>query len=687
MKLVGFTIVLVASIIQVHAWAQDSSNILQLDAVEIREARQVGGLGLRLDANDLGNKNNQSLGSLLSGELGVSATGYGSGASRPVVRGLDGARVQILENGQSIADVSGISADHALGNTMGQIKEVELLRGPAALAYGSSIAGGLINVINHRIAKTPQYELIADIDLGYETANNRQLASVNLGSSANSVIWRLDANSDHAGDYKIPGYAELQGPHAGWAINANSPQDIAYAHRLPLSYNKQDSVGLGVSYVTSSGYTGISVDHMQHDYGVPTVEGSQIQQSQTRFQAEHLTKNPWSGIQALSGNLLISDYSHDELDVARVPQTHWSNRAVGGKLELEHEPWMLMKGKWGVQVSTSQLEAMDIGSGHAAIVPTTKTDTRGVYWLEESALQAWKLSAGARYELQTQSPNKNTLFAGGDPLFSSGTYMPSSMIDRQFNLWSYAMLADWNLGLGYGTSLGYTKSQRAPSAVELYGYGSHDSTATFMVGNAHLKSETVNTVEWKLYQSAGLLQAKTNLYWMHFDNYIYGMNTGNYSQANSNFSVVTTSQARATIKGAEAELSYFFAESDLLTRLFGDMTRGTFDAGGHLPLQPAPRVGVEFRRDVNQVATQLTYLHAFPQTKLADFELGKTPAYELLNLQVSYKQRIENATWTSYIKVTNLLNQDIRYSTTPETIRLYAPQMARSVLVGVKVNY
>ena len=251
MKVFGKVILLMASVSSSYVFSQESLNQIQFDAVEVKDTRLDGGFNIKLNSDDLANKNNQNLGSLLNGELGVSATGYGAGASRPVLRGLDGTRVQVLENGQSISDVSAISADHAVANTMGQIKEIEILRGPTALAYGSGVVGGIINIINNRIAKTPQNEFVADVDMGYETGNNRKMASVNLGASTNSVIWKLDANTDHAENYKIPGYAELKGPNAGWSINTNSPQDVSYAHKLPLSYNKQDSVGLGVSYAVS----------------------------------------------------------------------------------------------------------------------------------------------------------------------------------------------------------------------------------------------------------------------------------------------------------------------------------------------------------------------------------------------------------------------------------------------------
>lgn len=665
-------------------------DFVELKPIEVKETHLGGdyfGLDVHLDSDRLKDKKSSNLGALLDGELGISATGYGAGSSRPVMRGLSGSRVQILENGLAVNDVSSISPDHAVANAIGQIDEVEILRGPAALAYGAGISGGVVNVINNRITKRPVDSLTGSAELGYETANDRKLAMANLASGANSVAWRFDATSDHANDYRIPSYAELGGPNANWAISSGMSVNVPYARRLPQSYNRQDNVGLGVSYVAPHGYTGISLDHLQHDYGIPTAEGAQITQSQSRYSLEHSSKNPWKGIEALQFSFSGNDYAHDENDTNGIVQTRWRSQSVGGKAELSFGNQGGFKGKTGIQLSTGQLSAIEASSGQAAIVPKTQSNNQAVYLIGESKADVAKLLWGVRYEYATQSPDKQAVYAGGGTSFSGGSYAPGNLLNRQFGLLAYSAVLDWKIDREYGASLGYTRSERAPNPVELYGFGPHDSTATFIVGNSQLNTESSDHYEFKLYKHLGLMQGKTTVYLSRFRNYIYALNTGNYSTNNGHYAVTTTAQAPAMIKGAEAEMTYLFADSNLLTRLFGEISKGEFEAGGYLPLQPAPRLGIEFQHQWAQVTTKLTYMHSYEQNHLASFELGKTPAYDLLNLYISQQEKIRGSVWTAYVKATNLLNRDIRYATTPETIRLYAPQMSRSIFIGVKASF
>ena len=190
-------------------------------------------------------------------------------------------------------------------------------------------------------------------------------------------------------------------------------------------------------------------------------------------------------------------------------------------------------------------------------------------------------------------------------------------------------------------------------------------------------------------KTSGLIQGKANIYQNQFSNYIYGFYTGNTASGDgyTNYPVVVSQQANATIKGVEGELTYNWQQNGVGTRLFGDASQGTFNSGGNLPLQPAPRLGAEIAQQVNQWKMNATYIHAFEQTRLASFEIGPTPSYNLLNAGVSYTERINSISWTGYLRLTNLLNQDIRYATTPETVRLYAPQPGRSAMIGVRAAF
>ena len=637
-----------------------------------------------LSGDELQNKLGGNLGATLSNELGVSATGFGAGASRPVIRGLEGARVQILENGLSVSDVSSISADHATANPLQSTRQIEILRGASALMYGSGSSGGLVNVINDRIATSLPGEPTGSVNTSYETANQGKTASAVVDTSTGPIAFHIDTAISNANDYQIPGYAEQGGPNANWAISPGVPQNVPYSGKLPFSFNNENNLGLGASYIGDHGYTGVSLLRLNHDYGVPTADGGFINQSQNRYDLQHETRDPMDGFSAFKFSISNSHYMHNEFDNNGVPQTNWVNDATELRAVLDHQSWMGWKGSVGLQSSTAKLTATDIASGNADIVPQTVTNSNALFWVEQGNFGDFKNSLGLRYNYVTQNPNQASVYAD-----SISTYSPPSLINRQFNLGSYSLGTIYEVTKGYGLAAAYTVSQRAPSAPELYAFGPHDATATYIVGNSNLQIETSHNIELGIQKTSGLIQGKANIYQNQFSNYIYGFYTGSTASGDgyTNYPVVVSQQANATIKGVEGELTYNWQQNGVGTRLFGDASQGTFNSGGNLPLQPAPRLGAEIAQQVNQWKMNATYIHAFEQTRLASFEIGPTPSYNLLNAGVSYTERINSISWTGYLRLTNLLNQDIRYATTPETVRLYAPQPGRSAMIGVRAAF
>jgi iron complex outermembrane receptor protein len=637
-----------------------------------------------LSGDELQNKLGNNLGATLSNELGVSATGFGAGASRPVIRGLEGARVQILENGLSVSDVSSISADHATANPLQSTRQIEILRGASALMYGSGSSGGLVNVINDRIATSLPGEPTGSVNTSYETVNQDKTASAVVDTSTGPIAFHIDTAISNANNYQIPGYAEQGGPNANWAISPGVPQNVPYSSKLPFSFNNENNLGLGASYIGDHGYTGVSLLRLNHDYGVPTADGGFINQSQNRYDLQHETRDPMDGFSAFKFSISNSHYMHNEFDNNGVPQTNWVNDATELRAVLDHQSWMGWKGSVGLQSSTAKLTATDIASGNADIVPQTVTNSNALFWVEQGNFGDFKNSLGLRYNYVTQNPNQASVYAD-----SISTYSPPSLINRQFNLGSYSLGTIYEVTKGYGLAAAYTVSQRAPSAPELYAFGPHDATATYIVGNSNLQIETSHNIELGIQKTSGLIQGKANIYQNQFSNYIYGFYTGNTASGDgyTNYPVVASQQANATIKGVEGELTYNWQQNGVGTRLFGDASQGTFNSGGNLPLQPAPRLGAEIAQQVNQWKMNATYIHAFEQTRLASFEIGPTPSYNLLNAGVSYTERINSISWTGYLRLTNLLNQDIRYATTPETVRLYAPQPGRSAMIGVRAAF
>ena len=669
-----------------NTWSQTQAEALpQLDVSGVNEQGLLSPNKI-LAGDELQNKLAGTLGATLANELGVSATGYGAGASRPVMRGLEGARVQILQNGLSVGDVSSISADHAVANPIQNAHQIEILRGASALVYGSGSSGGLVNVVNDRIVTSMPDMVSGAINTSYETVNQGKTANIEVDAPAGPLALHFDSAVSNSNNYQIPGYAEQGGPNANWSINPNQPVNVPYSGKLPFSYSNQNSLGLGATYIRTDGYTGVSLERMNHNYGIPTYDGGFIQQSQNRYDFSHQTNDPFDGFSSIKVSAANTNYQHTEFTNAGVAATQWNNTATEARVEMMHKEFLGSKGVIGAQVNGATLNATDLSSNNYAIVPQTKSNSSALFWVEEGRYGPVKTSLGTRYSYAGQNPNLATQFPSPSSQGVPSSYGPPTLQNRQFNLMSYSAGGMLDVARGYGLGLSYTVSQRAPTPQELYSYGPHDSTATFDIGSANLATETSHNVELSFQKTLGLFRSKASLYRNQFSNYIYGFYTGAYSTVN-NFSVVQASQASANIKGAEGELTYNWNQNGVGGRVFGDISQGSFNAGGNLPLQPAPRLGSELAYQRDGWLTSATYIYSYQQNRLATWEVGPTPSYNLVNANLSYTERVGKINWTGYVMLKNLLNEEIRYATSPMAVRLYAPQPGRSLMVGVRAAF
>ena len=685
--------VFVSGLLSSYALAQNQTPSLEITATGSQEATQSILTPTKvLQGDELLNKLGTTLGATLANELGVSATGYGAGSSRPVMRGLEGARVQILQNGLSVGDVSNISQDHAVGNNLQNAHQVEILRGAAALLYGSGSSGGLVNVVNDRILTNLPDRPTGAINTSYETVNNGRAGSLEVDGAFGSVAVHVDTAINNANNYSIPGSStQSQGePVGGWTVPPTGNGGNNYTGKLPNSFSNQNNLGFGASYIGQSGYTGVSIERLNNNYGIPTPEGGSINQSQNRYDFQHQTRDPFSGYSSFKFSAANTNYSHTEFANTGEAAALWKNIANEARIELTHNPLLGWKGTFGAQVTTSSLNATEVGSGSFAIVPPTKTNSNALFWIEEGKWDTLQGSLGLRYNTVAQNPNTSTVLEAQDT--TAGTLTPNiTLQNRSFNLMSYSAGGLWSFLRGHSLGVAYTVSQRAPTAQELYSYGAHESTATFDIGNPNLNKETSHNLEFNYQKTLGVLRGKASIYANRFNNYIYGFYTGNAinngGQEGDGFSVVTAQQAAATIKGIEGEITYNWRESGFGGRIFGDASQGSFDAGGNLPLQPAPRVGAEIAHQKNGWNTNASYIYSYQQNRLAAWEQGPAPSYNLLNAGISYTQRIVQVNWTIYLNMKNLLNEQIRYATTPMAVRLYAPQPGRSFMVGLRGTF
>jgi iron complex outermembrane receptor protein len=603
-----------------------------------------------LAGDELRSKLGSSLGDTLSNELGVSASAFGAGASRPIIRGLEGNRVKVLENGMSVSDLSGLSNDHAVSGEAATARQIEILRGPAALLYGSGAIGGLVNVVNERIPNEHHEKPTGVVETRYSSVDHGRAVSFSGDASSGKVALHVDGSGRDSSDYHVPGAPD--------------------GDTLANSALRQHTLGAGASYIGERGFVGASVSSLKKHYGIPGGEGAQIDLDQTRYDIDGELQQPMAGFEKLRFKAGYSDYGHVELNAEGGPETLFSNRSLETRLELAHKPLNGWEGSFGVQTEHTRFSGLSADSGEAATVPVTVSDTHAAFLVEQRQFGKARINAGVRLESVKREPE------GAAPR-------------RSFDLLSYSAGAVWPVAKDYTVGVTASVAQRAPGTDELYSGGPHESTLTYDIGNPNFKKETSRNLELSFRKVNGLVRWQANLFENRVRDFIYGEVNDTLLDDEGNpgdeLRERLFRQADATIRGMEAEISYNQHREGLSLRAFGDLSRGSLDDAGSLPLQPAKRIGAEAGYRKGAVRGGVSLLRALKQERLASFEITPTPAYTQLDANLSYTQRLRNADLTWFIIGKNLLDKDIRISTS--VLKDIAPLPGRNITVGVRAAF
>ncbi|MCE2860827.1 MAG: TonB-dependent receptor [Opitutaceae bacterium] len=357
-------------------------------------------------------KQQPTLGATLGGETGISDSYYGPGSSRPIVRGLDGERVRILENGLALLDASANSPDHAVAVEPFLVDRIEAVRGPAALLYGNAAVGGVVNVISHRIETELHEERVrggAEVRHATgsgETARGGVLDVRLLGGRDHALVLHVDAFRREAGDINIPGPAEslrLRRAEIAEARAAGKPAPVFEGGTLPNSGLDAEGMASGVSWVTRNGFLGISRSGFNTDYGVPghAHEGEneggvriRLRQRRNELQGEWRAPRATDLVQGVRLKFGRGDYRHSEIEPDGQVGTVFTNRGHDGRAEVLHGGAKGWNGAIGVQSGRNRFTA----DGEEAFLPNSTSRTDAVFAFEEATRGAVTWQAGARVE-------------------------------------------------------------------------------------------------------------------------------------------------------------------------------------------------------------------------------------------------------------------------------------------------
>ncbi len=613
---------------------------------------------------------------------GVTSSGFGTTAARPVIRGLAGPRVGITENGLDTLDASALSPDHAvvvdpLGTT-----QVEVLRGPATLLYGSGAIGGLVNAVSERIPTTPTPGLRGDALLGVDSASRERLGSLRLRggltpgagaaqrSGGGSLNWTLGAFARDAGDYAIPGRSVVGDPDSA-------------SGRLPNSAAQGRGVSGGMSWIDRWGVAGLSHSSLDSRYGIPAEPDVFIDLRNRRTEGLVELDAPVDALETVRLRAADVRYRHQEIERPDgTVGTAFESRGRDLRLEAVHRPLAGVRGALGLHARQRSLTA----AGEEAYVPSTREREDAVFWVGERAVGPGRIEFGVRQGRATRDP-------------SAETGLPS----RRFDLTSASLGGSVPLAGPVRASLSFASSQRAPAIEELYANGPHAATRTYEIGDTGLGKERSRSIELALRQSSGPLRWKVGAFQQRFDSYVAGFSTdingdgvldrvdGDGTVANSaadpgagEYTRLLYLQAPARFAGLEVEMTWQPDASPWSLRAFGDRVRGSVDGLGAAPRTPPLRVGVSAAYAAGPWSGFVSVLKAARQDRISSLETP-TDGYTRVDAELSHAWKIDaQRSATLFVQGRNLLNDEIRLSTS--FVKDEVPMPGRSVYAGLRIR-
>ncbi|KAB1855697.1 TonB-dependent receptor [Acinetobacter tandoii] len=678
--------VAILAVIAPSAFAQDDESTQKLDTIQVT-AHPLVQTAVDYSAADNVIKSDQlvqggtTIGEALSNQVGVYSNQFGPGASRPVIRGQDAARVKVLANASETMDVSTLSPDHAVTVDPTLAKQIEIVRGPSTLLYGAGNVGGLVNVTDNKIpTQMPENGYEGKLGVRYNTGNDEKLATagvtVGLGDQ---VALRVEGLKRDANNYIAPDYV-----HEG-----------EKERRVDNTFAESQNVTLGLSWIYDRGFTGVSYTNRQDQYGLPghnheyesceahlagqphlhCGEHDHDHEADTHEAHDHSHAGPWvdlkserydfrseladpfAGFQKLRVQASYTDYQHDEIEEGQAATT-FKSEGYDTRLELLHNRIGAWEGVIGTQFGRQKL---DITGEEALFAGPSTTDKWSLFALEHRQWNDVHFELAARLDQQSidiDSPQK----------------------DYDDHAFSYSGAANWAFAPNYKLSLVASHQERLPMAQELYSQGKHLATNTYELGNENLAVEKSNNLELGFHYDTDRLNYHVHVFHNWFDDYIYAQTLDRYED----FRLIQYTQDKARFYGAEGEISYQLSPIYTAT-LFGDYVRGKIDAEGDAPRVPGGRLGTRFDADFGDgFSGTAEYYRAFKQDKIAVYET-ETDGYNMVNLGLAYAARLSDKTdYRVYAKVNNLLDETVyNHASFLSTL----PQMGRNFTVGLEFGF
>lgn len=591
-----------------------------------------------LAREDIVEQLNGGLGDTLDATPGIATTFFGAGASRPIIRGLGDDRVRVLQNGIGAIDASTASPDHAVTSDGLDAERIEVLRGSAALAYGGNAIGGVVNVIDQSIPTRAIEGVNFDGLAAYSTVDEGTQGAARVGFGAGDVAFNLSASARETEPYDTP---------VGTALN---------------QWTSVRAYGAGASLVRDWGFAGVAVKRTEDQYGLlPHDEdepGGHIEMEQTRVESRGDFRINAGPFDRLDYGVQHSDYEHTEFEGDGEAGTVFNSEGWEARLEAHHGGDRL-DGAIGLQYSD-----VDFGAtGEEAFISATNTRDIGLFAVERYDLGVWGVEGGVRYE-RREIDNATA----GSREFDNVSASAGLFVRPAQNWFVGATLA---------------RTERAPTAIELFADGPHLATESYEIGNADLSQETATSIEASARFNSGPVRFELNLYRIEFEDYIALVERGDvwwldedtetsgFAPSDTDPGIPADAEIFPVFNFIQQDATFTGGEISAAARLFEiggfaftadaayDLVRAEFDNGGHPPRIPPSSLTLGLEAENAYWKGRVELVDTDNQSDLAAFETP-TDGYTFLNAGLTFRPAGEASAWSLRVDGRNLTDEEGR---------------------------
>jgi iron complex outermembrane recepter protein len=578
---------------------------------------------------DLQRRSEASFGEMLNGEPGVAMRSMGSAPARPVIRGLDGDRILVLQNGERMGDISETSADHSISLDPLAASRVEVVRGPASLLYGSSALGGVINLMTTDIPD--------DADMGTSGVFSLQGATVNsMGAGFGRITqgmdnWAASARFSYrqAGDTQTP-----EGVIPDTGMN-----------------NYDGSIGFGLKKGQNAG--GLSLSLTGQNYGLPGHSFHPDEKVEIAMQRQAL-QGRWN--YQRNG---VFDKGQIRFNVARMLQDELETEEIGGIQEenielsfekytfsstatIQHKPYSIFaRGAFGLNLYAHNLDV----TGDEAFTPGERRLSMGIFTFQEIPLSnIFRLQAGIRFDFQHTGAVSNNIFTNISDSRNAVNYSGSIGLNHR-------PLPGWEVGGQFA------RSHRNPNVQELFANGAHLGAGVYEIGDAALKDEIGNGGDFFIRYGGKNLEFELATFVNHFMNFIIFQPTGAIDD--SGFPIFKYEGDEARLMGGE--LSFGWNPGENLSLGLGlDYVQGRRIGNGKedLPFIPPLRFRADIEYDFGW-GWLGAKMQATAAQNLVAPEEDTTPGYTLLGASAGYRLN-KAGRHVIILRADNLMNTSYR---------------------------